>query len=125
MELSIHTDDALFELIAARFRLLSEPLRLKLLAALGDGERSVGELVALTRSSQPNISKHLAALAQAGVLRRRKVGVTTLYALADPTMSALCDTVCAGLQRRLAEQARMLDDLQPVVSTTHSERTIP
>ncbi|HUY79645.1 MAG TPA: metalloregulator ArsR/SmtB family transcription factor [Ktedonobacterales bacterium] len=131
MEYTGQMDDALVLLIAARFRLLGEPVRLKLLAALGDEERSVGELVALTHSSQPNISKHLAALAQGGVVRRRKVGVTTLYALADPTISALCDTVCAGLQRRLAEQARVLDDRQLLAShasrtpNAQSERAIP
>jgi DNA-binding transcriptional ArsR family regulator len=100
--------DPLLELMASRFRLLGEPLRLKLLAALVGGERSVGELVALMGTSQPNVSKHLAALAQGGLVQRRKVGTTTFYAIADVTVFTLCDAVCAGLQEQFAAQARAL-----------------
>jgi DNA-binding transcriptional ArsR family regulator len=100
--------DPLLDQIAARFRLLGEPLRLKLLAALTSGERSVGELVALTGANQPNVSKHLAALAQGGLVGRRKAGTTIYYALTDPSVLTLCDTVCYGIQRRFAAQARSL-----------------
>ncbi len=100
--------DAMLEQVAARFRLLGEPLRLKLLIALEDGERTVGELVALTESGQANVSKHLAALMQAGMLRRRKAGVSVYYAIADDSAFTLCDVVCAGLQKRLAAQARAM-----------------
>ena len=100
--------DPLLELVASRFRLLGEPLRLKLLAALSSGELSVGELTELTGASQPNISKHLAVLAQGGLVRRRKVGTSTLYAIDDPSTFTLCDAVCAGLQDRFAAHARSL-----------------
>ena len=100
--------DPLLDLIASRFRLLSEPLRLKLLAALADGERSVGELATLTGAGQPNVSKHLAILAQGGLVRRRKAGTTTYYAIADATAFSLCDAVCAGLQAHFAAQADIL-----------------
>jgi DNA-binding transcriptional ArsR family regulator len=100
--------DPLLDLIAARFRLLGEPLRLKLIAALSGGERSVGELVTLTGANQPNVSKHLAALAQGGMLSRRKAGTTIYYDLVDPSVLALCDAVCSGIQSRFAAQARAL-----------------
>lgn len=100
--------DPLLDLIAARFRLLGEPLRLKLLAALSSGERSVGELVALTGANQPNVSKHLGALAQGGMVSRRKAGTTIYYTLADLTVLALCDIVCGGIQNRYAAEARAL-----------------
>jgi DNA-binding transcriptional ArsR family regulator len=100
--------DAMVEQIAARFRLLGEPLRLKLLAALEGGERNVGDLVALTAAGQANVSKHLAALAQAGLVRRRKVGTSTYYAIADETAFTLCDVVCAGLQEQVAAQVQAL-----------------
>jgi DNA-binding transcriptional ArsR family regulator len=100
--------DPLLDLIAARFRLLSEPLRLKLLAILSGGERNVSELVELTGAGQANISKHLAALAEGGLVRRRKVGTSTFYAIADATTLTLCDVVCAGLQERFVQQARAL-----------------
>jgi len=98
----------MLEQIAARFRLLGEPLRLKLLIALEGGERSVGELVAQTGAGQANVSKHLAALTQAGMLRRRKGGVSVYYAIADESAFTLCDVVCSGLQQHVAAQARAL-----------------
>jgi DNA-binding transcriptional ArsR family regulator len=93
--------DELVDQIAARFRLLGEPVRLKLLAALAEHERNVGDLVALTGAGQANVSKHLAAMAQGGLVRRRKAGTSTYYALADESALTLCDVVCAGLQKHL------------------------
>ncbi|TPD54706.1 MAG: ArsR family transcriptional regulator, partial [Thalassolituus maritimus] len=51
--------DEMLELIAQRFRLLSDPMRLKILHQLQSGEKSVTELVENTGASQPNVSKHL------------------------------------------------------------------
>jgi DNA-binding transcriptional ArsR family regulator len=65
-------------------------------------------LTELTQAGQPNVSKHLAALAQGGLVRRRKQGTSTLYAIADPTVFALCDAVCAGVQQQFATQAHEL-----------------
>lgn len=98
--------DPLLDVIAARFRLLGEPLRLKLLAALSEGEHSVGSLVTMTGANQPNVSKHLAALSQGGLVSRRKAGTTIYYTLTDASVLALCDAVCAGIQQRYAAQAR-------------------
>ncbi len=100
--------DPLLDLIAERFRLLGDPLRLKLLAALSQKEHSVGELVALTGAGQPNVSKHLNGLAQGGVVRRRKAGTSIYYSIADPSVLTLCNVVCAGVQDRLYAQARAL-----------------
>jgi DNA-binding transcriptional ArsR family regulator len=50
--------DEMLELIAQRFRLLSDPMRLKILHQLQSGEKSVTELVNNTGASQPNVSKH-------------------------------------------------------------------
>jgi hypothetical protein len=64
--------------------------------------------VELTGAEQANISKHLVALAEGGLVRRRKVGTSTFYAIADAMTLTLCDVVCAGLQERFLEQARAL-----------------
>jgi DNA-binding transcriptional ArsR family regulator len=97
------TDEAL-TLIAARFRVLAEPMRLKILNALGDGESSVGELVAATGAGQANISKHLGILYEAGLLKRRKEGLSTYYSVADTSIFELCETVCSSLGERLIRQ---------------------
>ncbi len=98
-------DDAL-ELVAARFKALSEPTRLRLLAALKGGERNVTELVEFTGTSQANISRQLLVLTQAGILGRRKSGLHTFYFVADKAIYDLCELVCGSVQDRLARQNR-------------------
>jgi ArsR family transcriptional regulator len=100
--------DALLTLIAERFRLLGEPLRLKLLAILGEQERTVNELVEMSGANQSNISKHLQTMAQGGLVKRRREGTSIYYAIADDTTYALCDLVCAGVQTRLSQQVQSL-----------------
>lgn len=97
------TEEAL-ELIAARFRVLAEPMRLKILNALGDDEMSVTELVDATAAGQANVSKHLAMLADARLVARRKEGLNVYYRVADETVFDLCDAVCSSLGERLAAQ---------------------
>ena len=91
------------ELIARRFKALSDPSRLRILDRLRThGEASVGELTAALGTSQQNVSKHLAALHAGGFLERRKEGTSTLYRIADPAVLELCDRVCAGIESQLA-----------------------
>lgn len=96
------------ELIAHRFKLLSEPTRLRLLQLLMTGEKSVNELVSATKTTQANVSKHLGILADGGLVARRKVGVSTLYRIADPSIFTLCDLVCTSLQERGEQVLQML-----------------
>ena len=97
------TEEAL-ELIAARFRVLAEPMRLKILNTLGEDEMSVTELVDATAAGQANVSKHLAMLADARLVARRKEGLNVYYRVADETVFDLCDAVCSSLGDRLAAQ---------------------
>lgn len=94
------TEEA-FELIAGRFRVLSEPMRLRLLHALGDGELSVSELVEATGAGQANVSKHLGILLDSGLVARRKEGLNVFYRVADPSVFDMCEAVCSSLGERL------------------------
>lgn len=94
------------DLIAARFRALGEPSRLKLLNALQNGPQSVSQLIAATRLGQANVSRHLQTLTKAGLLARERRGATAVYAIADPSIFALCRQVCGGIQKRLEQQAQ-------------------
>tara|TARA_R110002020_G_scaffold198816_1_gene399988 strand:- start:109 stop:459 length:351 start_codon:yes stop_codon:yes gene_type:complete len=98
------SEDALEE-IARRFAVLSEPMRLRLIHALFDGERSVGELVVSSGGTQANVSRHLQQLASAGVLKRRKEGLQVFYSIGDASIFQLCELVCGSLEKRLAQQA--------------------
>jgi DNA-binding transcriptional ArsR family regulator len=95
--------DPLIELIAQRFRVLSEPMRIRLLDVLRDGPANVQRLTETTGSSQQNVSKHLVTLYQAGIVRREKQGTSTFYEIADEGVFELCDHVCGGLRRQLSE----------------------
>ena len=90
--------------VAAYFRVLAEPSRLKLLRALCDGRRSVGDLTELLDCSMANVSRHLSALARQGMVERETEGTTAYYSIADPTIYALCDLVCKGLLERMEVQ---------------------
>jgi DNA-binding transcriptional ArsR family regulator len=94
--------DELVELIARRFRVLGEPLRIKLLDRLRDGEASVNELTVALGASQQNVSKHLSVLAAAGVVGRRKEGTHVYYRIADDGVFALCEQVCGSLEQQLS-----------------------
>jgi DNA-binding transcriptional ArsR family regulator len=99
------TPEAL-EFIAARFRVLSEASRLKLILALEEGEKNVTGLVEATGLTQANVSRHLQTLTDAGILGRRKEGPNVIYYVADESIFELCDHVCGSLQERLARQVR-------------------
>ena len=104
---SRNLSDAALELIAARFRALSEPTRLKLLMALEEGEQSVTELVKVTGATQTNVSRQLGVLTTAGLLARRKSGLSVLYRIADPGIFDLCGHVCKSLQKRLSKESEI------------------
>ena len=100
--------DLLVEQIAHRFRVIGEPARIRILDRLRDGESSVQGLTGALGMSQQNASKHLAVLHSAGIVSRRREGNHVLYAIADESVFELCDTVCGGLRRQLAELGELL-----------------
>jgi DNA-binding transcriptional ArsR family regulator len=100
--------DPLVELVAQRFRVMGEPMRIKLLDRLRDGETSVQDLTEELGTTQQNVSKHLGVLHQAGIISRRKDGTHVLYSIADDSVFELCEQVCGGLQRQLSELAEIL-----------------
>jgi DNA-binding transcriptional ArsR family regulator len=71
------------DLLAKYFRALGDPTRLRVLELLGDGERSVGELVAALALPQPKVSNHLACLRWCGFVNTRREHRTIHYRLAD------------------------------------------
>jgi ArsR family transcriptional regulator len=64
------------DLVAARFRVLAEPVWLRILHALVSGQLSVNAIAASVESTQPNVSKHLRILEDAGLITRRQEGNT-------------------------------------------------
>ena len=101
-----HLSEATLEKLAERFKALSEPMRLRLVYALMDGEKTVSQLVRETGALQANVSKHLGILLDAGILGRRKEGTSAYYRITDETVFELCDLVCGSIEDRLAAELR-------------------
>jgi DNA-binding transcriptional ArsR family regulator len=85
--------------IASYFQALSDPTRLKILNLLRDRPHNVGELAQLTGYSAANVSRHLAQMAQRGIVSRESRGTSAFYRIADETIYALCDLVCGNIAR--------------------------
>lgn len=90
--------DEVFELAAELFRLLSAPMRLKIISCLCDGEKNVSYLLSKIDTTQPNMSQHLNTLYQAGVLGKRREGVQIHYRIIDDRIPALCRAVCTKIE---------------------------
>lgn len=94
--------DPMLEDVARRFSLLGDPTRLRVVRSLHDrGECSVQEVALTAGISMANASQHLLRLHDGGIVSRRRVGRSVRYMIADPTIEALCRTVCAGIEQRL------------------------
>ena len=93
------------EEIAAYFQVFAEPTRLKILNLLREKEHNVGSLAELSGYSVANISRHLALLAQNGIVVRESRGVSAFYRIADRSIYAMCELVCDNIARRYEQSA--------------------
>lgn len=100
-------DEAL-QMIANYFAALADPMRIKIVQALLTGDRNVNWLVKVTGGLQPNVSRHLHKLTTAGLLSRRKQGTQAIFSVTDPFVSELCERVCGVLEKRHANQAKVI-----------------
>ncbi len=98
-------DDGALEQVARYFAALGATTRLKILNALREGERNVTELTRLTGATQANVSKHLALLAQQGLVDRIPRGTSAYYRIADPRIYRICEMVCGNIGAHLERLA--------------------
>lgn len=106
------------QLIAERFRLLGDPVRLRLLQTLEQREMSVADLVAATGAAQANVSKHLQLLLRGGLVQRRREGLFVFYSVTDPRVFELCDVVCGSLTDHLTRELSQLGERATVPPAT-------
>ncbi len=105
--------EPLVELIARRFRVIGEPMRIRLLDHLRDGEATVQQLADELSTSQQNASKHLVLLAEGGVLARRKERMSVYYRIADDDVLGLCEQMCGSLEHQLQDLATLVGAWPP------------
>lgn len=98
-----HDNDRVFELAAELFGVLATPMRLRILSALCDREKSVSELLAEIDTTQPNLSQHLNLLYRSGVLAKRKEGTQVIYRVQSERAVTICRTVCTQIAIEMDE----------------------
>ena len=103
MSIALSEQARVFQLAAEPFGVLSTPIRLRILSALCEREKSVNELLLKIDTTQPNLSQHLAVLFKTGVLAKRKDGTQVIYRVQSEKAVALCRSVCTQIAIELHE----------------------
>jgi DNA-binding transcriptional ArsR family regulator len=99
----------LAEIVAQRFRVLGEPMRIRLLDILRHRDSAtVGELQEAIGASQQNVSKHLGVLAGAGFVKREREGNFVRYSISEPWVFEMCEQVCGGISQQLGDLEAVL-----------------
>jgi ArsR family transcriptional regulator len=88
------SQDEVFDKAADLFAVMSTPIRLRIISALCQGEKNVGQLLENIGVAQPNMSQHLNILFRSGVLGKRRQGAQVFYRIADDTAAKVCRAVC-------------------------------
>lgn len=79
------------------FRALSDPIRLKILNFLRDGEKCVCEIIPHVAIIQSVVSRHLKILKDSGIVRGRKDGTRRLYSITDQRIFQIIDDITPDL----------------------------
>ncbi|MEM3658116.1 MAG: metalloregulator ArsR/SmtB family transcription factor [Candidatus Hadarchaeum sp.] len=87
------------------FKALSDPLRLKILHSLGEGEKCVSELIPILKTVQPLVSRHLRVLRDCGLVSFRKVGNRKPYRITDKRIIDIINMISPDLINNLSKYA--------------------
>ena len=96
------------ELVTSRLSLLADPTRVRLLALLEDGEKTVQELADKMSGTPQNVSRHLCILHSAGIVGRRREGTSVYYSLVDYSACRLLDQTLASISGQIDELADLV-----------------
>jgi len=91
---------------AKLFRGFSDPVRLSILESLRESERSTSEIVKEVNQSQSNVSNHLAALLDCGLVKNRREGRNIFYSLRNNKTSKILaegDAILSEIAKELFE----------------------
>ena len=114
--------DPVFDRVAAYFRMLSEPMRLRIMHAVCQDEKTVSAIVEATGATQTNVSRHLNQMHAVGALSRRKDGNLVYYKVADPGLIELCRGVCIRIAAEIDDQQPLREDLLQLLPKTTAKR---
>jgi len=112
-----------FDVVASYFSLLSEPMRLRIMHAVCEQEKTVSQIVSELGATQTNVSRHLSLMHRSGVLARlslmhrsgvlarRKEGNQVHYRAADAAMVEICRSVCDRIAAQMDERKPLRREL--------------
>ena len=118
------TSQQLLERIAERLKAMANPLRLRILHSLENGELSVNGILDQVGGSQGNVSKHLSVLHGADLVTRRRDGTNIYYAISDEAVFGICRTVCDSLHSRAAAEVEAIERARDQMLGPGPERTV-
>ena len=98
-----NAEGRVFALAAELFGVLATPMRLRILSALCEEEKTVSQLLLEIDTTQPNLSQHLMVLFKSGVLAKRKEGTQVIYRVQSEKAVALCRSVCTQIAIEMDE----------------------
>ncbi len=97
----------LYEIQADICKVLASPIRLAILNALKDGEKTVSELVSILNSHKANVSQHLSIMKNRGILHSRRDGLNVFYSIANPKIILACSLMREVLNEILTERGKI------------------
>ncbi len=100
-------DPVMLELHARICKTMAHPIRLALIEALRDGERSVGDLAAAIGVTPSLASQHLAVMRNQGLVSTRRNGTEIFYSVGYPKMIQVCDLLREVLLEHLRAQEEL------------------
>jgi DNA-binding transcriptional ArsR family regulator len=108
MSQTLESEEKIFELHAALCQTLANPVRLRILRLLGDGEMAVNEIARQLGVPQANISQHLSLLRDRNVLTTRREGVSIHYRIAYPRIIKACNIIREVLFEQMVESRQLV-----------------
>lgn len=96
--------------VVQRLSAVADPSRIRLLLRLRDGEANVATLSNELCIRQASVSKHLAVLRRVGLVKGRKSGTQTIYAIRDESVFEMCEIVCDGVLRHTRREGAELEE---------------
>ena len=104
--------ERLFELHAEVCKTLSNPVRLKVINELQEGEMTVGALAKKLGIRQAHVSQHLAVLRQRGVVRTRRDGPNIYYGISNPKIVKACGLIREVLLEQLQKDQSIVAEIR-------------
>lgn len=100
--------ESLLALVTGRLGLLADPMRVRLIGSLEEGEACVQELADRLATTPQNVSRHLGILHRAGIVVRRREGTAAYYSLADYSAGRLLDKALECVTGQIEELADLV-----------------